>query len=190
MEEKNYTLLNGEQDAIIAPESEVFKCSIEEFECLWVKKEEFLKNGQKTFEDYDEAQEYYPDTVFYGYSDVKPEPKKGEFVCVYSNDGQGTGEDPYFWDYDTTCYKWWDGSNWQEFIGTYAEDLILIDEVIVSHTNTNYGRNEYYYLFKNDSSQSEYIIGYENDCNANPIEDIETFDSLDKAKEYLNNVKE
>ena len=184
--EKNYVLLSGEDNSIIAPENEVFRCISDNFDCLWVKRDLFEKKDKRTFDDEEEAMDFYEDYEHFNNYDVIPIPPEGKYISVYCSDGNGVGEDPYFWDYDSHCYKWWDGSNWQTFTSDDIEELEIVNTITKNEPDFNCGRAVHYHIFKNKSD--EYIVGFENDGYFHPISEEKRFTDKAKAIEYIENL--
>ncbi len=186
---EKYILIRNEEDkTVIAPVSETGKYMFSEnYDFVFVKRDEWEENGKKTFDDPDEARDFYDASEFYNCDRWIPEPEKGEYICVYAYNNEGVGEDPYCWDYAYTGHKWWNGSNWMEFYGEDTEELYLIDTITKKEQSLNYGRAVHYHIFKNEIGQ--YIVGYENDAYADPICEEERFSTEDEARVYVKSEK-
>jgi hypothetical protein len=197
-----YKMSNGAKEAIV-PEDKVYE-AVYSTGVIFAKKEEYEAKGRKVFDDYYAAHEFYDvtlaphcrrsDRLPEGASPWYPEgepiirPYEGEWICVFDEAGEGVGEDPYEWLYNLYCYFWRNEPFCCE--QENADELQLIKWAKVGHQRINCGREERYFIFRNESG--EYIIGYENVGYPDPISEIEKhpFSSLEEAGKRINAIGE
>jgi len=185
METQKYLLMGN---GVIVSQKDTYRAACIGCRVAFVDKAEF-EEEKKLFnstDDVDLILETYQTAKIYSYDEYIPEvEKKDKYVCVYAENDEGVGDNPYYWSYEEICFEHWDGSNWKTICSNEedAAELELVDRIEKREPNFNHGRAVYYYIFKDE--EGNFSIGSENEGYHHPIEKIEEFETETEAREYV-----
>lgn len=188
METQKYLLIESKT---IVSQKDTYRATCLECRVAFVDKVEYEEKKKlfNSMDDVDMIFETYRNVETYSYDEYIPEvEEKDKYVCVYAENDEGVGEDPYFWDYEQVCFEHCDGSNWNTICSDkeYTVELELIDTIEKRESDFNWGRAVYYYIFKDEKEC--FVVGFENEGYYHPIEKVEEFETETEAREYVEKI--